>query len=348
MNVRINLKILKRSLSVLLIMMLIMGGLSPNTYFMNMSFAASLPDGVQEFAGAQTSSTFETSNTYFQIFASKAGLKSSDDGFYVNNSAGDAETVYFEVSAANGLNSFNLDSAVFGEYADDEYDDIVVVGYLDSAEVFRTDSYDPSSNGSVDSNYPIDYSPASGQTIDTFRIYYTKQSGSQDDNLAFPSFTFSSASGVSLSDGTQTFTNSTVSEVQTGIITNDGYFKLTGSSYTLNADQYGAYLSGGNTNEETIYFEVTAINGLDNFMLNDVQLEGFKPDSDPSIVGSFTDNTVIGYLDGQQVFTTTPYDEDPVSHGVEFGIDYSPASNVTIDSFRVYYTKSGGIKDDNL
>ncbi|MBS7528086.1 InlB B-repeat-containing protein, partial [Fusibacter paucivorans] len=136
-----------------------------------------------------------------------------------------------------------------------------------------------------------------------------------------------------LPDGVQTFNDATVKD-DGSIDSGDRYFNLSASRAGLNADQYGAFISSSENITETVYFDMVAQNGLDNFQLAHI----YMGDYDDSNNGSYYDVTVTGYLDGVQVFQTTPYTKLNEANEVDLNIDYSVAANQPIDKFRITYT----------
>lgn len=153
--------------------------------------------------------------------------------------------------------------------------------------------------------------------------------------------------GGSLPDGLQTFSGYTFAS---GVATSpDHFFTLqaylgnsTTPSTSLQADAYGAYLSGGNQVQETVYFEIKASSTLGSFRLHSASIGewGGTP--------NFSNVTVKGYVSGQEVFSTVPYTGPVNTNQLEYPIDYTAVQDIPIDSFRVYYTKEAGSNHSNF
>lgn len=102
------------------------------------------------------------------------------------------ETVYIEIKTLGAFETFTLDAVDVGEYTDGIYNNVHVVGSLRNSEVFSSTAYDNGQSGTT-AHFNLDLSAASGKTIDSFRIYYTKGAGLDFAHSDFGvySFTFS-------------------------------------------------------------------------------------------------------------------------------------------------------------
>jgi uncharacterized repeat protein (TIGR02543 family) len=142
---------------------------------------------------------------------------------------------------------------------------------------------------------------------------------------------------VDLPDGAKTFNGATVND-DGSIDTEYHYFNLTASRDGLAADKYGAFIQDSSEVTETVYFELATQNGLDNFQLDHI----YMGDYDDANNGSYYDVTVTGYLEGTQVFQTTPYTKTNETNEVDLNIDYSVTIGQPIDRFRITYTIQAG------
>ncbi|MEN8906530.1 MAG: InlB B-repeat-containing protein, partial [Clostridiales bacterium] len=143
-----------------------------------------------------------------------------------------------------------------------------------------------------------------------------------------------------LPDGEQDFTGYTFSG-ETGT-SPDGFFTLTASKSGLMADGDGAFINGGDTIGETVYFEITSSSSLGSFVLDQLYVGEYAD-------GNFSDVTVKGYANETQVFSTTPYSSSIDSNIIaNFPIDYSSAAGKSINKFRVYYTLGTGTGNNDF
>ena len=140
-------------------------------------------------------------------------------------------------------------------------------------------------------------------------------------------------------DGVHTFYNSSFTLNGSSTATsNDGYFLLTGSKYTLDADEVSIWIDDAYyATEETVYFEVSSRGSLGSFVLDSVDLGEFGD-------GVFNNVYIEGYANGRKIYTTTPYSNPQDGILVpNFPLDFSAAAGKAIDAFRIYYTKGAGV-----
>ncbi|MDF2885225.1 MAG: S-layer protein, partial [Clostridiaceae bacterium] len=229
-------------------------------FFMFFSFlslkvsASGFPDGQQTFngwnviGGNGSGNTANSPDGFFTLTAPKPLLYADQYGAFINDTATNVETVYLEVKVNNSLKSFTLTSLDLGEYYDttsgvinNGFSNVTVKGYANGQEVFSTVPYSsPDTGASYEASYPIDYSPAQGIPIDSFRIYYTRDSGTSDQAFNLINFTIGNASSVAPPQQTVA--------TPTGSITSGAV--ASGTTVTLSSSTSGAtiyYTTNGTT-----------------------------------------------------------------------------------------------------
>ncbi|MGN7477447.1 cadherin-like beta sandwich domain-containing protein [Solibacillus silvestris] len=289
-------------------------------------FAASLPDGVQDFRDYKIIDGIHTSpDGFFTITSSKTPIEADEFGAFINSTTiNNEETVYMDIKANSMLGSFELEKLYMGEYFNDSlkgghFKDIVVTGYANDEEVFSTLPHTESNQDIMVENFPIDYSPAIGKTINSFRITYTKSNDNYSQHIGFNlvNFTITNASvnppmnneeapAFPMLPFTQTFDlipAGTESEIDQPLkidgmvystdalnealavetIRNSG--NTIGSGHALNAIWYG-------TNTGT-YFQFESENQLNNFKMTSLELDMWDHGS-----RNAEKYTVTGYDDG--------------------------------------------------
>ncbi|WHX48163.1 S-layer homology domain-containing protein [Paenibacillus woosongensis] len=188
-------RIQRRSIALMLVLALILSMISGMVT--TKAFAAGLPDGTQDFTGYTVSGSVRNSpDGFFTLSASRSELMADGYGAYINanNSLTGPETVYFEITAAGSLGSFELDRLYVGEYEDGSFSDVTVKGYASGNEQFSTVPYSQAKDLSITADFPIDYSVAHGKSIDSFRVYYTKEFGTKHEDFNLITFTINNAS----------------------------------------------------------------------------------------------------------------------------------------------------------
>ncbi|WP_127534445.1 DUF4073 domain-containing protein, partial [Paenibacillus kobensis] len=160
------------------------------------TFAAGLPNGTQDFTGYTTGGSIRKSpDGFFTLSASRSGLNADSYGAFISDTAtSGSETVFFEIAADGSLGSFEMDNLYVGEYDDGSFSNIIVKGYAANVEQFSTAPYSKAKDSIITSNFPIDYSIVRGKSIDSFRVYYTRESGTPHENFNLFTFTIKNAS----------------------------------------------------------------------------------------------------------------------------------------------------------
>ncbi|MGE7694313.1 InlB B-repeat-containing protein [Lysinibacillus sp. NPDC094177] len=162
----------------------------------------SLPNGIQTFSGYTFFNKVGTSpDGFFQITSNRETLQADKDGAYIyniNDNKNEVET-YFEIKVGPKVGSFSLKDLNIGEFADNSvkggyFKDITIKGYVEGKEVFSTIPYTENNPDMIVEKFPIDYTPANGKSIDSFRIYFTKAAGSSFGGFNLVNFTIGDAS----------------------------------------------------------------------------------------------------------------------------------------------------------
>ncbi len=142
-------------------------------------------DGTYTFAGAEQNpdGTATTSDGFFTISAvdgtgGNNPITADGYGAYIDGGVSAAGPGFTSSIIITTTGSFYLTSAVIGEYtpppggsANNDFEDIVVIGYAGGIEVARTTAV--SSIGSYQTAYPIDYTPFNGKLIDKIEVQFT-------------------------------------------------------------------------------------------------------------------------------------------------------------------------------
>jgi uncharacterized protein YjdB len=231
-------KINKRIISSFLIVMLLSSFLPMKAY------AGVLPDGLQDFLGYDYTTSPGTANSpdgYFIVTASKSGLMADEFGAFISDTASDTEEqVYIELRANGTLQSFELESLYVGEFYNldvtmNGFRDVTVKGYAEGTEVFATFPYSsPDQGAAYEPNYPIDYSVADGRRIDSFRIYYTREIGTNDGAFNLVNFTIAESSETPPpvpTDNSVTVSPSTATVMQGGTTQLIGTANVSGGAF---------------------------------------------------------------------------------------------------------------------
>ncbi|MBR2567113.1 MAG: S-layer homology domain-containing protein [Paenibacillus sp.] len=187
-------RIQRRSIALMLVLALTLSMISGMVT--TKAFAAGLPNGEQNFTGYSVSGSVGNSpDGFFTLSASRSGLMADGFGaFIADSSLTGPETAYFEITAVGSLGSFELDRLYVGEFEDGSFSDVTVKGYASGTEQFSTAPYSQAKDSTITSDFPINYSVANGKSIDSFRVYYTKEPGTKHEDFNLITFTIKNAS----------------------------------------------------------------------------------------------------------------------------------------------------------